>query len=85
MRSTNREQRLFAIDPWGQDVMVLQSGEAGDFPMSMGMSEVQLPVHSGELLQPTTEICKHHEDFLTDNSAREGVTGQLDLQDMTHK
>ena len=46
------EERLFATDPWGQEFMVLQSGKAGDFPLSMGMSEVQLPVHAGELLRP---------------------------------
>ena len=28
--------------------MVVQSGQAGDFTMSMGVSEVQLPVHPGE-------------------------------------
>ena len=47
MRSVHGEQRLFATDPWGQDYMVLQSGQAGDFTMSMGMSELQLPVHPG--------------------------------------
>ncbi len=44
----NGEQHLFATDPWGQDCMVVQSGQAGDFTMSMGVSEVQLPVHPGE-------------------------------------
>ena len=43
------EEKLFVTDPWGQEFMVLQGGKAGDFPMSMGMSEVQLPVHAGEL------------------------------------
>lgn len=56
MRSVHGEQRLFATDPWGQEFMVLQSGKAGDFPMSTGMSEVQLPVHPGELPQSRTEI-----------------------------
>ncbi len=50
MRSVHGEQRLFATDPWGQDYMLLQSGQAGDFSMSMGMSELQLPVHPGSFL-----------------------------------
>ena len=48
-KSVGGEEKLFVTDPWGQEFMVLQGGKAGDFPMSMGMSEVQLPVHAGEL------------------------------------
>ena len=48
-KSVGGEDKLFVTDPWGQEFMVLQGGKAGDFPMSMGMSEVQLPVHAGEL------------------------------------
>lgn len=47
MRAMKGEQRLFATDPWGQEYLVLQSGQAADFSMSMGMSELQLPVHPG--------------------------------------
>lgn len=50
MRTVGGKERLFATDPWGQDYMVLQSGQAGDYAMSMGMSELQLPVHPGTAL-----------------------------------
>ncbi|CAK0787190.1 hypothetical protein CVIRNUC_010406 [Coccomyxa viridis] len=46
-KSVGGEEKLFVTDPWGQEFMVLQGGKAGDFPISMGMSEVQLPVHAG--------------------------------------
>ena len=48
-KSVGGQERLFVTDPWGQEFVVLQGGKAGDFPMSMGMSEVQLPVHAGEV------------------------------------
>ena len=56
-------------DPWGQEFMVLQGGRAGDFPMSMGMSEVQLPVHAGELrcrwlANQTKQWCQGKDDIL---------------------
>ena len=41
-------------------VQVLQCGQAGDFPWSMGIAEVQLPVHCGEDA-PMTDIMHNQE------------------------
>ena len=57
MRDVDGERRLFATDPWGQDCLILQSGQAGDFPMSMGMCELQLPVHPGKALLTSQNFC----------------------------
>lgn len=51
-------EELSVTDPWGQEFRVAQSGTAGDFPWSMGIAEVQLPVHPGTPPSSPFTACK---------------------------